>query len=232
MPAAVPALTSIGGAIGGGLSAIGGGSAAAGAMGAAALGSSILGQRQARKQAEKFNELSAQQYQQRRGDIESAYDESMPMIPRAYQAQRDVMLGLQGVIPGYLQQSSLPQFDLVQKGAELGQGTIRGGMMAQIAALTGAPIDYSFAQTRTPEFDYRAAVEQSAFPQIDLSAIDNAMALQGQSIPTNQLPANQNWSTNLTADQLAGLSPEQIQMMQRFNLGNDVMSRAASGSYI
>ena len=156
----------------------------------------------------------------------------MPMIPRAYQAQRDVMLGLQGVIPGYLQQSSLPQFDLVQKGAELGQGTIRDGMMAQIAALTGAPIDYSFAQTRMPEFDYRAAVEQSAFPQIDLSAIDNAMALQGQSVPTNQLPTNQNWSRNLTPDQLAGLSPDQIKMIQQFNLGNDVMSRAATNPYV
>jgi len=201
-------------------------------MGGASAASSLYGQRNQRKQAEKANELSAQQYQQRRSDIERAYGQSMPMIPKAYQAQRDVMLGLQGAVPGYLQQSSLPQFDLVKKGSELGQGTIRGGMMAQIAALTGAPIDYSFAQTRTPEFDYATAVEQSAFPQIDLSAIDNAMALQGQSVPTNQLPANQNWSRNLTADQLAGLSPEQIQMMQRFNLGNDVMSKAASGSYI
>lgn len=205
---------------------------AATALGAASVGSSLLGQRQARKQAEKANEMSAQQYEQRRGDIKSAFGQAMPLIPQAYQAQRDVLLGLQGTIPGYLQQSALPQFDLVQKGAELGQGTIRGGMMAQIAALTGAPIDYSFAQTRMPEFDYRSAVEQSAFPDIDLRAIDNALALQGQSVPTNQLPTNENWSRNLTADQLSSLTPEQIQMIQQFNLAGDVMSRAASGSYI
>ena len=201
-------------------------------LGGASAVSSLLGQRQARKQAEKANEMSAQLYEQRRGDIEGAFGQAMPLIPKAYQAQRDVLLGLQGTIPGYLQQSALPQLDLVQKGAELGQGTIRGGMMAQIAALTGAPIDYSFAQTRMPEFDYRSAVEQSAFPQIDLSAIDNAMALQGQRVPTDQLPTNQSWSRNLTADQLAGLSPDQIKMIQQFNMGNDAMSRAASGYYV
>jgi hypothetical protein len=201
-------------------------------LGGASAVSSLLGQRQARKQAEKANEMSAQLYEQRRGDIEGAFGQAMPLIPKAYQAQRDVLLGLQGTIPGYLQQSALPQLDLVQKGAELGQGTIRGGMMAQIAALTGAPIDYSFAQTRMPEFDYRSAVEQSAFPQIDLSAIDNSMALQGQKIPTDQLPTNQGWSRNLTADQLAGLSPDQIKMIQQFNMGNDAMSRAASGYYV
>jgi len=201
-------------------------------LGGASAVSSLLGQRQARKQSETANEMSAQLYEQRRGDIEGAFGQAMPLIPQAYQAQRDVLLGLQRTIPGYLQQSALPQLDLVQKGAELGQGTIRGGMMAQIAALTGAPIDYSFAQTRMPEFDYRSAVEQSAFPDIDLSAIDNAMALQGQSVPTNQLPTNENWSRNLTADQLSSLTPEQIQMIQQFNLAGDVMSRAASGSYI
>jgi len=201
------------------------------AIAAASVGSSLLGQRNQRKQAEKANELSRQQYQQRRSDITGAYNKSIPLIPKAYQAQRDVLSQMQTTIPGYLQQSALPQFDLTQKGAELGQGTLRGGMMAQIAALTGAPIDYSFAQTRTPEFDYATAVEQSAFPQIDLSAIDNAMALQGQSVPTNQLPTNQNWSRNLTADQLAGLTPEQIQMMQQFNMVGDVMSGAASGSF-
>jgi len=202
------------------------------AIAAASVGSSLLGQRSQREQAEKANELSAQQYQQRRSDISSAYSQAMPLIPKAYQAQRNVLSQLQTTIPGYLQQSALPQFDLVQKGAELGQGTLRGGMMAQIAALTGAPIDYSFAQTRTPKFDYRAAVAQSAFPEIDLSAIDNAMALQGQSVPTNQLPTNQNWSRNLTPDQLAGLTPEQVQMIQQFNMVGDVMSRSASGSYI
>ncbi|MEL0098074.1 MAG: hypothetical protein VW907_00795 [Opitutae bacterium] len=201
-------------------------------LGGASAVSNLLGQRQARKQAETANEMSAQLYQQRRGDIEGAFSQAMPLIPKAYQAQRDVMLGLQGTIPGYLQQSALPQFELVEKGSRLGQDTIRGGMMAQIAALRGTPIDYSFAETKTPEFDYRSAVEQSAFPQIDLSAIDNAMALQGQSIPLEQLPTNQGWSRNLTPDQLAGLSPEQIQMIQQFNLAGDVMSRAASGSYI
>jgi hypothetical protein len=201
-------------------------------LGGASVATDLLGQRNASKQAEKANELSAQQYQQRRSDISSAYSQAMPLIPKAYQAQRNVLSQMQTTIPGYLQQSALPQFDLVQKGAELGQGTLRGGMMAQIAALTGAPIDYSFAQTRTPKFDYRAAVAQSAFPEIDLSAIDNAMALQGQSIPTNQLPTNQNWSRNLTPDQLAGLTPEQVQMIQQFNMVGDVMSRSASGSYI
>jgi len=226
MPAAVPALTSIGGAIGSGLSAIGGGSAAAGALTAAAAGSSLLGQRQARKQAEKANEMSAQLAAQRRADIESAYSKAFPLVEQGYGIQREVIGQMADTIPGYLQQTTLPQFELTEKGSRLGQDVIRGGMMAQIGALTGGPIDYSFAETRIPDFDYRTAVDESAIP-LDLSAIDNAMALQGQATPTG----SQTGYNAFAPGQMAfdNMSPEQIQMLQQMNMIPDKMRMAAIG---
>lgn len=218
MPAAVPALT-----------ALGSGSLATGAglaLGGASVATSLLGQRNARKQAEKANALSAQQYQQSRADIAGAIDKAMPLIEDAYGTQREVISQMIDTIPGYLQQTALPQFELTQKGSELGQDVIRGGMMAQIAALTGGPMDYSFAETRIPDFDYRTAVAESALPPIDLSAIDNAMALQGQATPTNATGYNAFGAGQMAFD---NMSPEQLQMMQQMGMINDKMRMAAIG---
>lgn len=195
-------------------------------LGGASVASSLLGNRNQRKQAETANEMSAQLAAQRRADIESAYSKAMPLVEDAYGAQREVIGQMMDTIPGYLQQTALPQFELTEKGSELGQDVIRGGMMAQIGALTGTPIDYSFAETRLPDFDYRTAVAQSAPPPLDLSALDNAMALQGQATPTNATGYNAFGAGQMAFD---NMSPEQIKMLQQMNMIPDKMRMAAIG---
>jgi hypothetical protein len=201
-------------------------------LAAATLATSVWSDKKNREATKDANAAELAQREQTRQDIMRYGDKAIAQIGPGYDIVRNILGQQQKTIPSYLQQSALPQFELIDKSSLAGQQVALGGLMAQNQAILGAPIDYSALQPRSLDFDYRGAVAASAPTPIDLSAIDNSMALQGQRVPTNQLPTNEGWSRNLTPEQLANLSPEQIQMIQQFNLGNDVMSRAATNPYV
>ncbi len=195
----------IGSAIASGLSAIGGGSAAAGAMGLAGAAGSLMQNRQARKQAEKANEMSAALAAQRRQDILDYGQKAIDLIPQAYGAQRDVLEQQMNTIPGYLEKMAVPQFEIAEKGSLMGQNTLLSGLGMQNAALLGQPYLGPRMQAQGMGLDPREMASMATLEPIDLSAIENDYALQGKPTPTGD-------------EGLESLSPTQLQLMREMQL--------------
>jgi hypothetical protein len=211
-------------------------------LAAATLATGIGSDKKNREATKETNAAELAQREQIRQDIIKYGDRAIDAIGPGYDFARNILREQQKTIPSYLQQTSLPQFELIDKSSLAGQQVALGGLMAQNQAILGAPIDYSALQPRSLDFDYRGAVAESAPTPIDLSAIENAMALQGEkvrekapvndwSILTENLQPGQSWSRNLTPEQLASLTPYQRGVIQQFNLVGDIMSDAASGSF-
>jgi len=207
-------------------------------LAAATLATSVLGDKKNREATKETNAAELAQREQTRQDIIRYGDRAIEAIGPAYDIARNILREQQKTIPSYLQQASLPQFELIDKSSLAGQQVALGGLMAQNQAILGRPIDYSALQPRSLDFDYRGAIAESAPTPIDLSAIENGMALQGEKVPVNDwsiltenLQPDQSWSRNLTPEQLASLTPYQRGVIQQFNLVGDIMSDAASGSF-
>ena len=207
-------------------------------LAAATLATSVWSDKKNREATKETNAAELAQREQTRQDIIKYGDRAIDAIGPAYDIARNILREQQKTIPSYLQQASLPQFELIDKSSLAGQQVALGGLMAQNQAILGAPIDYSALQPRSLDFDYRGAVAESALTPIDLSAIENAMALQGEKVPVNDwsiltenLQPGQSWSRNLTPEQLASLTPYQRGVIQQFNMVGDIMSGAASGSF-
>ena len=204
----------------------------------ATLATGISSDKKTREATKETNAAELAQREQIRKDIIKYGDRAVDAIGPGYDFARNILREQQKTIPSYLQQTSLPQFELIDKSSLAGQQVALGGLMAQNQAILGAPIDYSALQPRSLDFDYRGAIAESAPTPIDLSAIENGMALQGEKVPVNDwsiltenLQPDQSWSRNLTPEQLASLTPYQRGVIQQFNLVGDIMSDAASGSF-
>ena len=207
-------------------------------LAAATLATSVLGDKKNREATKETNAAELAQREKTRQDIIKYGDRAIEAIGPGYDFARNILREQQKTIPSYLQQASLPQFELIDKSSLAGQQVALGGLMAQNQAILGRPIDYSALQPRSLDFDYRGAIAESAPTPIDLSAIENGMALQGEKVPVNDwsiltenLQPDQSWSRNLTPEQLASLTPYQRGVIQQFNLVGDIMSDAASGSF-
>ena len=204
----------------------------------ATLATGISSDKKTREATKETNAAELAQREQIRKDIIKYGDRAVDAIGPGYDFARNILREQQKTIPSYLQQTSLPQFELIDKSSLAGQQVALGGLMAQNQAILGRPIDYSALQPRSLDFDYRGAIAESAPTPIDLSAIENGMALQGEKVPVNDwsiltenLQPDQSWSRNLTPEQLASLTPYQRGVIQQFNLVGDIMSDAASGSF-
>ena len=215
----------------------------------ATLATGISSDKKTREATKETNAAELAQREQIRKDIIKYGDRAVDAIGPGYDFARNILREQQKTIPSYLQQTSLPQFELIDKSSLAGQQVALGGLMAQNQAILGVPIDYSALQPRSLDFDYRGAVAESALTPIDLSAIENGMALQGEKVPVNDWsvftknpptgpvdpteirPPDPIWSKSLTPEQLVSLTPYQRELVQQFNMVGDIMSGAASGSF-
>ena len=185
------------------------------AIAAASVGSSLLGNRNQRKQAEKANEMSAANVALRRADIAKYGEAGLQMIAPAYAAQRDVLTQAMGTLPDYYTQQSLPQFQLAEDASMRAQQAQMAGLGMQTASLLGNPYYGPQLQPQGTGMDYAQLAAATQLAPIDTSVIDNALALQGAKIPMGGTNPN-----------MMNVTPEQRQMINDWNLATREMSGA------
>ena len=185
------------------------------AIAAASVGSSLLGNRNQRKQAEKANEMSAANVAQRRADIAKYGEAGLQMIAPAYAAQRDVLTQAMGTLPDYYTQQSLPQFQLAEDASMRAQQAQMAGLGMQTASLLGNPYYGPQLQPQGTGMDYAQLAAAAQLAPIDTSVIDNALALQGAKIPMGGTNPN-----------MMNVTPEQRQMINDWNLATQEMGGA------
>jgi hypothetical protein len=197
------------------LATLGGGSALAGGLmvgsGVASAASSLQGNRNQRKQAEKQNEMSAQLAAQRRADIKKYGEAGLEMIAPSYGMQRDVLNQAMTTLPDYYTQQSLPQFQLAEDASMRAQQAQLAGLGMQTSSLLGNQYYGPGLQAQGTGMDYGQLAAASQLAPIDTSAIDNALALQGSSIPGGASGRGSNPNS-------MNVTPEQRQMLNDWNL--------------
>jgi hypothetical protein len=181
------------------------------AIAAASVGSSLLGNRNQRKQAEKQNEMSAQLAGQRRADIKKYGEAGLEMIAPSYGMQRDVLNQAMTTLPDYYTQQSLPQFQLAEDSSMRAQQAQLAGLGMQTSSLLGNQYYGPGLQAQGTGMDYGQLAAASQLAPIDTSAIDNALALQGSSIPGGASGRGSNPNS-------MNVTPEQRQMLNDWNL--------------
>jgi hypothetical protein len=181
------------------------------AIAAASVGSSLLGNRNQRKQAEKANDMSAQQFAQRRADIKKYGEAGLEMIAPSYGMQRDVLNQAMTTLPDYYTQQSLPQFQLAEDSSMRAQQAQLAGLGMQTSSLLGNQYYGPGLQAQGTGMDYGQLAAASQLAPIDTSAIDNALALQGSSIPGGASGRGSNPNS-------MNVTPEQRQMLNDWNL--------------
>jgi hypothetical protein len=177
------------------------------AIAAASVGSSLLGNRNQRKQAEKANDMSAQQFAQRRADIKKYGEAGLEMIAPSYGMQRDVLNQAMTTLPDYYTQQSLPQFQLAEDASMRAQQAQLAGLGMQTSSLLGNQYYGPGLQAQGTGMDYGQLASAAQLAPIDTSAIDNALALQGTGIPTGGTNSN-----------MMNVTPEQRQLLTDWNL--------------
>ena len=182
------------------------------AIAAASVGSSLLGNRNERKQAEKANDMSAQEFAQRRADIKKYGEAGLEMIAPAYGAQRDVLKQAMGTLPDYYTQQSLPRFQLAEDSSMRAQQAQLAGLGMQTSSLLGNQYYGPGLQAQGTGMDYGQLASAAQLAPIDTSAIDNALALQGTGIPTGGTNSN-----------MMNVTPEQRQLLNDWNLATSEM---------
>ena len=186
--------------------------------GGASAASSLQGNRNQRKQAEKANEMSAAQFAQRRADIKKYGEAGLEMIAPAYGAQRDVLKQAMGTLPDYYTQQSLPQFQLAEDSSMRAQQAQLAGLGMQTSSLLGNAYYGPRLQAQGTGMDYGQLAAAAQLAPIDTSAIDNALALQGTGIPTGD--------TSDTNPNMMNVTPEQRQLLNDWNLAMSEMGGA------
>jgi hypothetical protein len=186
------------------------------AIAAASVGSSLLGNRNQRKQAEKANDMSAQQFAQRRADIKKYGEAGLEMIAPSYGMQRDVLNQAMTTLPDYYTQQSLPQFQLAEDSSMRAQQAQLAGLGMQTSSLLGNQYYGPGLQAQGTGMDYGQLAAASQLAPIDTSAIDNALALQGSSIPMGASGRGSNPNS-------MNVTPEQRQMLDEWNLARAEM---------
>jgi hypothetical protein len=186
------------------------------AIAAASVGSSLLGNRNQRKQAEKANDMSAQQFAQRRADIKKYGEAGLEMIAPSYGMQRDVLNQAMTTLPDYYTQQSLPQFQLAEDSSMRAQQAQLAGLGMQTSSLLGNQYYGPGLQAQGTGMDYGQLAAASQLAPIDTSAIDNALALQGSSIPGGASGRGSNPNS-------MNVTPEQRQMLDEWNLARAEM---------
>lgn len=181
------------------------------AIAAASVGSSLLGNRNQRKQAEKQNEMSAQLAGQRRADIKKYGEAGLEMIAPSYGMQRDVLNQAMTTLPDYYTQQSLPQFQLAEDSSMRAQQAQLAGLGMQTSSLLGNQYYGPGLQAQGTGMDYGQLASAAQLAPIDTSAIDNALALQGSSIPGGASGRGSNPNS-------MNVTPEQRQMLNDWNL--------------
>ena len=182
------------------------------AIAAASVGSSLLGNRNQRKQAEKANDMSAQQFAQRRADIKKYGEAGLEMIAPSYGMQRDVLNQAMTTLPDYYTQQSLPQFQLAEDASMRAQQAQLAGLGMQTSSLLGNQYYGPGLQAQGTGMDYGQLASAAQLAPIDTSAIDNALALQGTGIPTGGTNSN-----------MMNVTPEQRQLLNDWNLATSEM---------
>lgn len=185
------------------------------AIAAAAVGSSLQGNRNQSKQAEKSNEMSAANIAQRRADIAKYGEAGLQMIAPAYAAQRDVLTQAMGTLPDYYTQQSLPRFQLAEDASMRAQQAQMAGLGMQTGSLLGNQYYGPQLQPQGTGMDYAQLAAATQLAPIDTSAIDNALALQGAKIPMGGTNPN-----------MMNVTPEQRQMINDWNLATREMGGA------
>ena len=160
--------------------------------------------------------MSAQLAAQRRADIKKYGEAGLEMIAPSYGMQRDVLNQAMTTLPDYYTQQSLPRFQLAEDASMRAQQAQLAGLGMQTSSLLGNQYYGPGLQAQGTGMDYGQLASAAQLAPIDTSAIDNALALQGSSIPGGASGRGSNPNS-------MNVTPEQRQMLDEWNLARAEM---------